>query len=43
VILLSEPLGLLQVLGGILIAAGILVARRRAPDPEEAQVLESGP
>jgi len=30
VILLSEPLGLLQVLGGVLIAAGILVARRRA-------------
>jgi drug/metabolite transporter (DMT)-like permease len=29
VILLSEPLGLLQVLGGLLIAAGILVARRR--------------
>ncbi|HUF00883.1 MAG TPA: DMT family transporter [Gaiellaceae bacterium] len=29
VILLSEPLGLLQVLGGGLIAAGILVARRR--------------
>jgi drug/metabolite transporter (DMT)-like permease len=29
VILLSEPLGLLQVIGGVLIAAGILVARRR--------------
>jgi drug/metabolite transporter (DMT)-like permease len=29
VILLSEPLGLLQVLGGLLIAAGIVVARRR--------------
>jgi drug/metabolite transporter (DMT)-like permease len=29
VILLSEPLGLLQVIGGALIAAGILVARRR--------------
>ena len=29
VILLSEPLGLLQVLGGLLIAAGILVARPR--------------
>ena len=28
VVLLSEPLGLLQVLGGVLIAAGILVARR---------------
>lgn len=38
VILLSEPLSLLQVLGGALIAAGILVARRRAPSP-----LESGP
>ncbi len=30
VILLSEPLGALQVLGGVLIAFGILVARRRA-------------
>ena len=29
VILLSEPLGLLQIVGGLLIAAGILVARRR--------------
>jgi drug/metabolite transporter (DMT)-like permease len=29
VVLLSEPLGALQVLGGVLIAAGILVARRR--------------
>ncbi len=29
VILLSEPLSLLQVLGGVLIAAGILVVRRR--------------
>ena len=29
VVLLSEPLGLLQVLGGLLIAAGILLARRR--------------
>jgi drug/metabolite transporter (DMT)-like permease len=28
VVLLSEPLGVLQVLGGVLIAAGILVARR---------------
>jgi drug/metabolite transporter (DMT)-like permease len=37
VVLLSEPLGLLQILGGILIAAGLVVARRRAP------VLESGP
>jgi len=43
VILLSEPLGLLQVVGGVLIAAGILVARRRTPDPVETQVLESGP
>jgi drug/metabolite transporter (DMT)-like permease len=33
VILLSEPLSLLQVLGGILIAAGILVVRRRTPVP----------
>jgi drug/metabolite transporter (DMT)-like permease len=30
VILLSEPLGLLQVLGGVLIAAGIVLARRRS-------------
>ena len=29
VILLSEPLSLLQVLGGVLIAAGLVVARRR--------------
>ena len=29
VILLSEPLSLLQILGGVLIAAGILVVRRR--------------
>lgn len=29
VILLSEPLGLLQVLGGVAIAAGIVLARRR--------------
>jgi drug/metabolite transporter (DMT)-like permease len=28
VALLSEPLGVLQVVGGVLIAAGILVARR---------------
>lgn len=34
VVLLSEPLGVLQVAGGILIAAGILVARRRAPAPQ---------
>jgi drug/metabolite transporter (DMT)-like permease len=31
VILLSEPLGVLQVLGGVLIGAGILVVRRRTP------------
>jgi drug/metabolite transporter (DMT)-like permease len=31
VLLLSEPLSLLQVAGGVLIAAGILAARRRAP------------
>lgn len=36
VILLSEPLGLLQVLGGALIAAALLVARRRAPAPQGA-------
>jgi len=36
VILLSEPLGLLQVLGGVLIAAGILVARRRAAPAKAA-------
>ena len=33
VILLSEPLGLLQIMGGVLIALGILVVRRRAPVP----------
>jgi drug/metabolite transporter (DMT)-like permease len=31
VVLLSEPLSLLQVLGGALIAAGLVVARRRTP------------
>jgi len=31
VILLNEPLGVLQVLGGVLIGAGILVVRRRTP------------
>jgi len=36
VILLSEPLGVLQILGGALIASGILVARRRAPAPHGA-------
>ena len=35
VILLSEPLGLLQVLGGVLIARGHLLARRR-PSPARA-------
>ena len=34
VILLSETLGLLQVVGGGLIAVGILVARRRTPRPQ---------
>lgn len=34
VVLLSEPLSVIQVLGGALIAAGILVARRRAPAPQ---------
>lgn len=34
VILLSEPLGILQVFGGVLIAVGILAARRRAPEPQ---------
>jgi DME family drug/metabolite transporter len=36
VVLLSEPLSLLQVLGGMLIAAAILVARRRAPGALES-------
>jgi drug/metabolite transporter (DMT)-like permease len=31
VVLLSEPLSALQVLGGVLIAAGIIIARRRTP------------
>lgn len=39
VILLSEPLGVLQILGGALIAAGIFLARRRSAPPN----LESGP
>jgi drug/metabolite transporter (DMT)-like permease len=43
VVLLSEPLGLLQVLGGIQIAAGIFAARTRAPGPQATLVLESGP
>jgi drug/metabolite transporter (DMT)-like permease len=34
VILLSEPLATLQILGGVLIGLGILTARRRAPAPQ---------
>jgi drug/metabolite transporter (DMT)-like permease len=34
VILLSEPLGWLQIAGGVLIALGILVVRRRAAPPQ---------
>jgi drug/metabolite transporter (DMT)-like permease len=34
VVLLSEPLTWLQVLGGVLIGLSILVARRRAPAPQ---------
>lgn len=34
VVLLSEPLGTIQVAGGLLIASGILVARRRSPTPQ---------
>jgi drug/metabolite transporter (DMT)-like permease len=34
VILLSEPLSAIQVLGGLLIASGILFARRRSPTPQ---------
>jgi drug/metabolite transporter (DMT)-like permease len=36
VILLSEPLGLVQIMGGVLIALGILVVRRRAAAPQAA-------
>jgi drug/metabolite transporter (DMT)-like permease len=36
VILLSEPLGLLQILGGVLIASGIALARRRRPSRARA-------
>ena len=36
VVLLSEPLGLLQVVGGLLIAAGILLARRRTVPAQAA-------
>ena len=41
VILLSEPLGWLQIAGGVLIALAILLVRQRAPTPQP--VLESGP
>ena len=41
VILLSESLSWLQVAGGVLIALGILVARRRSRPPRVG--LESGP
>jgi drug/metabolite transporter (DMT)-like permease len=34
VILLSEPLGWLQIAGGVLIAAGLLVVRRRTAPPQ---------
>ena len=36
VVLLNEPLALLQVVGGVLIAVGILIVRRRAPSPQAA-------
>jgi drug/metabolite transporter (DMT)-like permease len=36
VILLSEPLSILQIAGGVLIALGILAVRRRAPAPQAA-------
>jgi drug/metabolite transporter (DMT)-like permease len=36
VILLSEPLGLVQIVGGALIGAGLLVARRRAAPAQAA-------
>jgi drug/metabolite transporter (DMT)-like permease len=36
VILLSEPLSAVQVVGGLLIASGILFARRRSPTPQAA-------
>jgi len=36
VVLLSEPLSAIQVLGGVLIALGILIVRRRAPAPQAA-------
>jgi len=34
VVLLSEPLSVLQIAGGVLIGLGILVARRRTPAPQ---------
>lgn len=34
VILLSEPLSAVQIVGGLLIASGILAARRRSPAPQ---------
>jgi drug/metabolite transporter (DMT)-like permease len=37
VILLSEPLKPIQIAGGVLIALGILVVRRRAPAPRTAK------
>lgn len=36
VVLLSEPLSAAQVLGGVLIALGLVIARRRAPAPQGA-------
>lgn len=36
VVLLSEPLDAIQIAGGVLIALGILVVRRRAPAPQRA-------
>jgi drug/metabolite transporter (DMT)-like permease len=36
VILLSEPLSLLQIAGGVLIGLGILIARRRTTAPQAA-------
>lgn len=36
VVLLSEPLSALQILGGVLIAVGLVVARRRASAPQGA-------
>jgi drug/metabolite transporter (DMT)-like permease len=36
VVLLSEPLSALQIAGGVLIASGLVIARRRAPAPQGA-------